>query len=265
MVRSKLVTALFSVGLLYCAALAGGCSSGSQAEESAATGTGTVSMPLVTTVGSHTYRLQGGMYFNGPTFTSLDISADVPVLTATLPTGSYWAYLYYWSLTRDDGTGNFVPVSATLVSNSQPSFSIYNQTTTTISFQFETDGQIVTVGAGQLNVAIDVHEAASLCTVLGDDCPAESWCAPTELTGAALRCVPSGPVAIGQSCTGPTDCSANSSCFDLGAGARCHRLCTSAQFNQPCGGDEICTPKSTSYGVCVPSPASNGEAGGAGE
>ncbi|MEO6602061.1 MAG: hypothetical protein ABIQ16_19430 [Polyangiaceae bacterium] len=262
MIRSKSITALFAFGVLSCAAFTGGCSSSdSHAEESSATGT--VSMPLVTTAGAHTYRLQGGMYFNGPTFTSLDISSDATVITTTLPTGNYSAYLYYWTLTRDDGTGTFMPVSATLVSDSQPAFTIFNHTATTLSFQFETDGQIVTVGAGQLNVAIGVHEGVPTCTVLGDDCPAESWCAPTELTGAALRCVASGTVAVGESCSAPTDCTANSSCFDFGAGALCQKLCTSAEFNQPCSVNEVCTPSGTEYGVCVPSPANNGAAGDA--
>lgn len=259
MIRSKFITALFALGLLYSSAFTSACSSDSHAEEPAATGT--FNMPLLATAGAHTYHLQGAMYLNGPTFLYLDLSSNESVLTTTLPTGNYSAYLYSWSLTRDDGNGNFVPVSATLVSSNGAAFSIYNQTTTTVSFQFETDGQIVTVGAGQLHVAIDVHEATPVCTVLGDDCPSESWCAPTELTGAALRCVASGPVAIGESCTAPTDCTANSSCFDFGAGALCHKLCTSADFNQPCGPNAICRPNGTDYGVCVPSPAGTGAAG----
>lgn len=224
-------------------------------------------MPLLTTAGAHSYRLQGGMYINGPSYQWIDLSTDASSLTLTLPTGSYFANLYTWTLTRDNGSGQFVPVSATLVSGSAPSFSIFNQTSTTVSFQFETDGQIVTIGAGQLNVAIEVEETPALCTPLGSDCPDASWCAPSELTGAALRCIPVGPLTIGAACTAPGDCAANSSCFDRGAGPVCLQLCTSTEFNQPCSTDALCTPSGADYGVCVPNPAgaSGGEGGEGGE
>lgn len=262
MIRSLFIKAVFSVGLVSCALLGGACGSGSHTEEVSATGT--FSMPLLATAGAHTYRLQGGLYLSGPVYQFLALDSDASVLTAALPTGNYYANLYAWTLTRDDGTGQFVPVSATLSSSSAAAFSIFNQTTTTVSFQFQTDGQIVTVGSGQLNIAIGVHESAPVCTPLGDDCPAQTWCAPSELTGAPLQCIAAGSVAVGASCAGPADCVANSSCFDWGQGAVCVRLCTSAQFDQPCGSDDRCTPSGSGYGVCVPSPDS-GSAGAAGQ
>lgn len=259
MIRSTFIKVVFGFGLLQGALIASACSSDSASEAPAETGT--FSMPLLASVGAHTYRLQGGLYVYGPVFQSLDINSDANVIAATLPTGSYTANLYTWSLTRDDGSGNFVPVAATMTSSSVPSFSIFNQTTTTLSFQFETDGQIVTIGAGQLNVAIDVHESALVCAPLGDDCPANSWCAPTELTGAALSCIPVGPVAIGDPCSAPADCAANSSCFDRGAGPVCLPLCSRADFNQPCSGGALCTPQGTDYGVCLPGEGDGGAAG----
>jgi hypothetical protein len=147
-------------------------------------------------------------------------------------------------------------VQARLVSSTSPTFTIFNQTTTTVSFQFETDGQIVTVGAGNLNVDVAVEETAPVCSLLGSDCPAETWCAPTELTGAALRCIAEGPVAAGAACRSPRDCAANTSCFDLGAGAVCVPLCEAADFNQPCDSGGLCTQRGIAYGVCEPS-ASN--------
>jgi len=259
MIRQLFIKGVLGFGLLHSALLVSACS-GDPATESPSS-TGTFSMPLLTTAGSHSYRLQGGLYVSGPTFQSFDLGPDAQVLSTNLPTGSYYAYLYSWALSRDDGSGQFVPVSANLVSSSAPSFSIFNQTTTTVSFQFETDGQLVTIGAGQLNLTIGVHETSPVCTPLGADCPAESWCAPTELTGAALRCIPVGPVAIGEACNAPNECAANSSCFDLGGGAVCLQLCSSAEFEQPCGSTATCTPRGTDYGVCVPSLAGDGAAG----
>ena len=260
MIRSLFVKAVFAFSLVQCALLFSACSSVEHAEASSRTGV--FSMPLRATAGGHSYRLQGTLYVYGPTFQQLDLNVDSSAITTNLPTGSYFANLNNWALTRDDGSGKFLPVSATLASSSTPSFSIFNQATTTVSFQFETDGQIVTVGAGQLNVAIGVHEASLVCTPLGDDCPLETWCAPTELTGAPLKCIPAGPVAWGASCSGPNDCATNSSCFDFGAGAVCLQLCTSAQFNQPCSADDLCTPSGSGYGVCRPNPAAGGGAAG---
>jgi hypothetical protein len=261
MIRSMICKTLLGVGLLQGSLLLSGCGSDASHHEESAT-TGTLSLPLLATAGAHTYRLQGGLYVSGPSFVFLDVNADTTVLTTTLQTGAYTANLYFWTLTRDDGAGNFVPVSATLVSSGSPSFTIFNQTTTTVSFQFETDGQIVTVGAGQLNVDIGVHETPPVCALLGSDCPAGSWCAPTELTGAALSCIAAGAVAEGAACLSPLDCAENSSCFDFGSGAVCMRLCASADFNQPCSSGETCTPQGIDYGVCRPdAAAADGSAG----
>jgi hypothetical protein len=156
-------------------------------------------------------------------------------------------------------------VDATLVSSSSPSFAIFNQTTTTIVFQFQTDGQIITIGSGQLNVAVSVTETPPVCAPLGSDCAPGSWCAPPELTGERLRCIAEGPVAPGATCASPQDCAANSSCFDLGAGPICVPLCARADFNQACGSGGTCTPKGAEYGLCLPgAPDTDGGAGDGG-
>jgi hypothetical protein len=262
MFRSIFVQAVLGFGLIQGAWLTSACSSEPSVAE--AQGTGKLSMPLLASAGAHQYRLQGSMIVSGPNSVWLNLDADASVLTAELPTGSYSAYLYTWVLTRDDGTGRFVPVSATLTSSSAPYFSIFNQTTTTVSFQFATDGQIVTVGAGQLNVAIEVTETPAVCTPLGEGCPSNSWCAPTELTGAPLSCIPAGPIAPGGACAGPSECGADSSCFDFGDGAVCLRLCSAAEFNQPCSSSGLCKPRGTDYGVCEPGADSGGAGGEAG-
>jgi hypothetical protein len=241
-----------AVGLMSSALFATACS-GAPAAEQEERANGTLSLPLLATAGAHTFRLQGSMYVSGPLFAYLDLSGDSEMVSTPLPAGDYSAYLYSWALTRDDGFGNFAPVDARLISSSSPVFSIFNQTTSTLSFQFETDGQLVSVGSGSLHVDVDVRETPGVCTPLGGDCPAGSWCAPPELTGAPLRCIDEGSVQLGESCSSPSDCVRNASCFEFGAGARCAALCSSADFGQACSDGGTCTAQGVDYGVCSPS------------
>jgi hypothetical protein len=249
--RGLLFKALLGVGVLQGAVLAGGCSADT-ASESEGASTGTFNLPLVTQAGGNTYRLRGYLYVQGPAYAYLDISPETDIVSVSLPTGSYYAYLYGQTLERDDGTGNFVPVQAMLMSSSVVPFEIFNQTTTTVSFQFETDGQLVTVGAGQLYVDIEVVETAPICTVLGSDCASGTWCAPPELTGRPLACVGEGSLGEGEPCSSPSDCSANTSCFDFGSGPVCASLCLQSDFDSTCGSGGICTPQGVEYGVCAP-------------
>jgi len=132
---------------------------------------GRISLPLTTTVDDHQYRLNN-VYIQiyGPQYAALNSYGSTdPTLNANLQTGDYQAYLYSWTLERDDGSGNFVGVKADLISSSAVSFSIYNGSTTTIGYQFRTDGFIVVVGQGQLRIAIAVDETAPVCTPLGSD------------------------------------------------------------------------------------------------
>jgi hypothetical protein len=241
-----------AIGLMSSALFATACSSAPVSEQDEAAN-GTLSLPLLATAGAHTFRLEGSMYVSGPLFAYLDLSGDAEMVSTVLPAGNYSTHLYWWALSRDDGFGNFVPVDATLISSNSPSFSIFNQTTSTISFQFETDGQLVSVGSGSLQVAVDVNESPGVCTPLGSDCPAGTWCAPPELTGAPLSCISEGPVALGEACSSPSDCVGEASCFDFGAGARCTALCSSVEFGQTCADGGLCTPQGVDYGVCSPS------------
>jgi hypothetical protein len=252
MIRNIIARVGLRIGLIGGAVLAAACG-GAPASDVDQRASGTLSLPLLATAGERTFHLQGSMYVSGPVFTYLDLSSDAEVVSTVLPAGDYSTYLYSWALTRDDGLGNFAPVNATLVSSSNPAFSIFNQTTSTISFQFETDGQVVTDGPGSLHVAIDVNETAGVCTPFGSDCPASTWCAPPELTGAPLSCINEGPVALGEGCSSPSDCVGNASCFDFGAGALCTALCSSAAFGQACADGGTCTAQGVDYGVCSPS------------
>jgi hypothetical protein len=215
---------------------------------------GRISLPLTATVDDHQYRLDN-VYIQiyGPQYATLTSSGSTdPTLNASLQTGDYQAYLYSWTLERDDGSGNFAAVRADLISSTAAGFSIYNGSTTTIGYQFRTDGAIVTIGQGQLRVAISVDEIAPVCTPLGSDCGDGAWCPPTGLTGAPLACRSAGTVALGSSCAGPADCVANTACIDSGAGPVCAALCSSSDFDAPCVSGGTCQRATVDYGVCAP-------------
>jgi len=223
---------------------------------------GDLSMPLTTTTNGHTYRLSGGFYV-GPTFQFFAMDGEDEI-HASLPTGDYWANLYNYSLARLDSDGVYQPVQAEVASTSQ-SFTIYNHTTTTLTWAFSTDGMIVKFGDGNLEVNVQVTETAPVCTVLGADCPEGAWCAPSELTARPLACVPAGGVALGDPCAAPASCVANTSCYDFGAGAVCTPLCAPEAFGLACPSGGTCVQEGETYGVCTPDTSGGeGGAGGAG-
>jgi hypothetical protein len=240
-----------------------GCSSDTPAHEEEIASTGTLSMPLVTTTNGHTYRLTGTLYVSGPVYTWFDLGGDE--ITANVPTGDYSVYLNSYELRELDDAGIYQPIQANLLSSYSQRVTVYNQTTTTVTYEFETDGIIVKIGAGNLAVDVKVTERPPLCTILGSDCGEGSWCAPPELTGQALACVGAGSAAPGEACSSPHDCGANSSCYDFGTGAECVALCGADTFDTACPGGGVCTAQGKTYGVCVPDSAGGeGGAGGAG-
>jgi len=232
---------------------AGGSPSPSPGAAAGEEALGRVSLPLVTTVNDHRYRLSNVYVLIYPQYLSLSSNdPDEPELSASLQTGNYTAVLYQGTLERDDGSGNFVPVVASLISSSYVNFTIFNGTTSTIAFQYQTDGVIVTVGSGQLKVRVAVDEIPPVCAPFGDDCSPGTWCPPTTLTGAPRACIAAGAIAIGQPCTGPLDCVANATCVDQGAGAICAELCPRSGFDASCPSGGICREITGEYGVCAP-------------
>jgi len=249
-----------SVLAICCAALLPplvACSAGaSDPDESAVSGV--MNLPLIASANGHNYRVSNAyVYISGPQYAQLSSSDDPneTALSTTLQTGSYIAYLYSWSLELDDGTGVFRPVQASLVSSPSVGFSILNGTTTTVSYQFSTDGVIVTVGSGEVRIEVAVDESSATCTPFANDCAESTWCPPTGLTGAARACVAAGLTAIAEPCDAPTECVANASCFDLGSGPVCAELCPADAFELPCASGGICKAAGSDYGVCRPSPA----------
>ena len=178
-------------------------------------------------------------------------------LSTTLQTGAYTAYLVDWNLERDDGSGTFFPIQARLISSYAVDFSVFNGTTTTVSYQFDTDGVIVTVGSGTLKVTVAVDETSAVCTPFADDCGPDSWCPPTGLTGAPRACVTAGIIARGQPCSAPSDCVANTSCFDLGSGPICAELCPVDVVGAECASGGTCAAAGRDYGVCNRAPSTN--------
>jgi hypothetical protein len=253
MTRSVFFRAL-RASLLCCsmtATVACGAAGGDEQREEQS---GTLTLPLRVTVGDHLYRFsyfQLYLYSDGVLLSSTDNAAET-TLTAQLSTGQHDGSLWNWALERDDGLGNFRPVNARLVSSSYVSFEILNGSTTTVSFQFETDGEIITMGSGGLAVAAKIDELAPICVPLGSDCGEGRWCPPAELTGAQLACRYAGAIELGSPCGSPADCVANSSCVDFGAGPVCAALCSCAELGAACAGGGSCTAAGREYGVCVP-------------
>lgn len=229
-----------------------GCGSGDATQESAAA-LAELSVPLTVEVEGRRYRLADArIEVGGASEASLYSSADPGevVLAAWLPVGDYTSELTAWRLERDDGRGQFRPVRAELVSSAQQAFRLLNGSTTTISYQFETDGHLVTIGRGRIEIEIEVDRRAGACTPLGSDCEAGQWCPPSELTGEPVACVAAGSVALGESCRSPVECVANSSCYPSGEGSVCAALCDAAQFGAACDGGGTCQPEGADYGVC---------------
>jgi hypothetical protein len=121
--------------------------------------TGVLQMALTASAEGHTYRLRHATFaITGTSSATLDSEAqpDATSLTATLATGAYSIELAPgWSLERLDAAGP-VTVAATLTSPNPTTFAIATGATTTVAYQFATDGATVSFGQGALEVTIGV-------------------------------------------------------------------------------------------------------------
>jgi hypothetical protein len=238
------------------ATTAGACGPSDVAPAQAAE-TGRVALPLVTQANGHTYRLRNVfLAISGPEFVQLFDPGDQSqmALSTSLVTGAYTAFLFSgWTLERDDGTGTFSPVVATLISSSAVGFTIFHGATSTVTYRFQTDGVIVTVGAGDVRITASVDEVGAVCTPFGEDCGTGAWCPPTSLTGGPRACMAAGATSLGAPCASPTECVADASCFDVGAGPVCMALCPPSQFDGLCGNASgTCQAVGAEYGICRP-------------
>jgi sugar lactone lactonase YvrE len=142
------------------------CSKGGSGPEgdNAGKGSGTFRMALSATANGHTYHLRHASFsISGSTTVTLntDTEPDTAALIATLVVGSYTVTLAPdWSLERADPSGP-VQVSATLTSPNPVAFDITSGATTSVSFGFATDGQVVAIGQGMVAVSVNVTENGS--------------------------------------------------------------------------------------------------------
>ncbi|HVJ14832.1 MAG TPA: hypothetical protein VM686_05305 [Polyangiaceae bacterium] len=233
-----LVSALAAVPALS------GCSIETSEDEAK---TGSVSMALSSVTNGTEYRLSNAVFqIDGLVSTSLQSSDMVgeTVLSAVLPVGGYTSSLASgWVLQRNDG-GTFVNVQATLVSQNPVAFQVNEGSSTSLVYQFDTDGTIISIGSGSLDISIAVNETGTpaACTPFGAGCAASEWCVPGALFGAPDQCVQTGPLQPGDACDGTVGCGMNQLCGDIGLGNQCLELCSGSTFGQPCpGGGGVCT------------------------
>ncbi|KYF96920.1 hypothetical protein BE20_40480 [Sorangium cellulosum] len=125
---------------------------------------GSISLALVgTSATGATYRLSQA-WFNlyGPTHRLVHGDGDRAVLTEVLPVGHYDVYLEPgWILERWTG-GGYQQVEAALTSPNPTPVSIYEGAASTVVFQFRSDGDVISVGQGTLDIAIGVDDTPAL-------------------------------------------------------------------------------------------------------
>ncbi|WP_437954843.1 hypothetical protein WME76_25130 [Sorangium sp. So ce119] len=255
MIRTALVRLGFAA-FLAAAPLLPACTLGPDGAEQAEA-TGRASLSLVTQANGRVYRLSNAVFsVEGPIVTYLSSSDDPgeTALTAALPVGDYTSFLETgWVLERDDG-GTFVPVQATLVSGNPALFTIHEGATTALVYRFQTDGTVVTIGDGQLDISIEVTEVGGTCTPLVSGCGDGGWCVPGELAGGQPACLEDGDIPVGGACDDPAAwCVANALCGDIdGTGAAvCIELCPMDSIGSPCESGGFCQEVGfLEFGIC---------------
>jgi hypothetical protein len=151
--------------LAACIAVA--CSgSGSDAADDS---TGTLSMQLSTEVNGVIYRLSGARFdVTGIVDASFDSDddPDLTAISATLARGDYSILLRDgWRLLRQSSPDAvFEAVEAALISENPRLFTIEEGETTRVAYVFETNGVIIDLGNGFLEVAIEVVETGTAGT-----------------------------------------------------------------------------------------------------
>lgn len=147
--------------------MAAGCVAG----DANAPPAGAVRMELITATGGTSYRLHNARFaVTGQAIALLDSETQpgATVLTTPLVAGAYSIDLQDgWDLQRSD-EGTFVPIQATLVSTNPAAFQIAAGGVTNVAYRFLTDGGVITVGSGTLNVSVEVSVADASAGGTGD-------------------------------------------------------------------------------------------------
>ncbi len=142
-----------------------GCMSADTTRTETIHSTGTIQMSLTGVGISGTeYRLRYAAFdiFGASAlgFSSEDY-LDVPTVQMVLQAGDYQIELEGgWTLERRN-SDIYEPVNAVLLSDNPVAFTIVDQQTTSVAFRFKTDGEVINLGQGTLDVSIEVDESAA--------------------------------------------------------------------------------------------------------
>jgi hypothetical protein len=126
--------------------------------------------------------------------------------------------------------------------------------TSSVNFQFQTSGVVITTGT--LNIGIGVTEVdggtGQACTPFAPNtCPANQWCGPSG-TGAA--CQTGGTGTQNAMCTAAVPCANNFICVTQSAtmSGLCKQACQPGATNG-CMAGTVCTPFQGSmlFGACI--------------
>ncbi len=192
---------------------------------------GTASLPL-TTVGADgtEYRLDAATFtISGPTPMTLTSGAE-EFLEVTLASGGYQIELADgWRLLAT-ANGQTNPVAAELLSANPQVFTIVDEATTNVVFQFEVDGTVIELGEGTAHISIDVVEApAGPCDIYAN---AGTPCVAAYSTVRALSGDYTGPLYQVR---------AGSSAQNTGSGGVTHDIPTTADgFADAAAQDLVC-------------------------
>lgn len=243
-----------SLGLVFALCIGAlsvsGCASGSGDKgESAHEGdVGTLALALTGQTNGTTYRLRNAIFdIAGPTMTTLNSESDPngAVLAATLATGGYSITLENgWSLEKVGAMGAQT-VNATLASPNPTSFMVGSGSTASVVFQFSTDGTIVQIGTGRVEVSIGVTETgATGCNILAQTgCPMGQACYFGGDDGITPMCAQVGDTKpAGASCMSQTECATPGLCGspDGGVTVECIAACALDGMGPSCPAGLTC-------------------------
>lgn len=242
-----------SMGLVFALAFGGlsaaGCASnagdhGSEHGENV----GTLALALTGQTNGTTYRLRNAIFdITGPTTLSLSSETDPnsAILAATLATGGYSINLESgWSLEKVTPMGAQT-VSASLVSPNPTSFMIGSGSTASVVFQFSTDGTIVQIGTGRVEISISVMETGALgCDLLAQTgCQMGQHCyfggGADGLTGQCANAFDTK--APGQPCMAQNECATPGLCGTPdGVNVQCIATCALNGMGPSCPAGTVC-------------------------